>query len=244
MRLFALLALVLMLSSLSFAALSSYVQDNAGVLTSEEQTTLDAELRVFESKANGAQFVVFTENKVPEGMSLEERSLQIAEENGIGQKEEDNGILFYLATEDRQFRWEVGYGMEPVLNAALLGRISRSEMIPSFQAGNYAEGIKKGVTAVEGIVLGSVDPAAYEEPQPTSRANVLIIVLVFFVILSVISALSRKSGKGSFEDSAYIGAATGLLFGRMGRGGFGGGGFGGFSGGGGGFGGGGFSGRF
>ena len=224
------------------AAISSYVQDNAGVFSATERSSLDNELREFQTQTKGVQIVVFTENKIPDGTTLEERSLQIAEENRIGQKEEDNGLLFYLAVEDRQFRWEVGYGLEPVLNAALLGRISRQEMVPLFQEGKYAEGIRKGVTVVEGIILGEVDAEAYQEPRMESPFGTLLIFLVIFIIILVFANLSKKSRKrGSFEDGAYIGAASGLFFGRMGRGGFGGS-FGGFSGGGGSFGGGGFSG--
>lgn len=227
--------------------ISSYVVDNAGVFDDSTKSSLEQNLRDFETQTNGVQFVVFTEKFIPEGSSLEERSLKIAEDNKIGKKGNDNGILFYLATEDRQYRWEVGYGVESTLNAARLGRISREIMVPYFKEGNFQEGVLSGVKVVESVVLNSSDAdliisSSSESVELPPKVIIFLIILAFFIIFNIFRLVmwSKVRRVKKKDDDFFIAVASGLLFGGRGSGG----GFGGFSGGGGSFGGGGFSGRF
>ncbi|PIZ49839.1 hypothetical protein COY28_06015, partial [Candidatus Woesearchaeota archaeon CG_4_10_14_0_2_um_filter_57_5] len=229
--------------------IDDYVIDHAGVFSTAQADELAAHLRGLD-QATGMQFVVFTEERIPEGTTLEERSLAIAEQNKLGQKGKDNGLLFYLATADRQFRWEVGYGLEGDLSAGWLGRMSRAVMVPAFQSGDFAHGITAGVAEVEAkaginatIVPVTYGAASYSsgdvDPKVIYWALAIVIALAFIIAIATPGAKKR-------DDAPYI-AAGWMLYGRPPRGGiggFGGGGFGGFSGGGGGFGGGGFSGRF
>src|SRR3989344_5026383 len=141
-----LLLLLLVPSAFSQAQkINSYVIDNAGILTPESKSVLESRLRQIEKSTNGVQFVVYIDKEYPKEYSLEQYSLMIAEQNGIGAGEQDNGLLLYLAVDGREFRWEAGYGMESTLNAALLGRISRDYMIPEFKNNNYELGILKSV---------------------------------------------------------------------------------------------------
>ncbi|HLG24576.1 MAG TPA: TPM domain-containing protein [Candidatus Nanoarchaeia archaeon] len=248
--------LVLIIASIANAAIpviNSYVTDTAGVLSSENKAALEKTLTDFEKVTNGVQFVVYIEDEYDKSYSFEEYTLKIAEENKIGKKGNDNGLLLYVAIKDRQFRWEVGYGVESTLSAPLLGRISDEYLIPSFKEGNYETGILNSVDVAGRILLNSQDEdiiklkqdAVNESKIPKFLKSPFFWFLAIFLISSIVQSLARKGSgvKRSYNDSFYTGAATGLFLGR-GRGGFGGGGFGGFSGGGGGFGGGGFSGRF
>jgi uncharacterized protein len=137
--------------------LTSYVTDNAAVFSAESKQLLENSLRAIETETNGVQFVVFTEKTIPEGTTLEERTLKLAEENKVGKKGNDNGILLYLATEDRQYRWEVGYGIEATLSAPRLRRISDDYMVPEFKQGNYALGLIAGVLEADKILHNSTD---------------------------------------------------------------------------------------
>jgi len=110
----------LLLISISSAALipvlNSYVTDNAGILSPAAKLQLENELRDLEKQTNGVQFVIYIENEYPKDFSLEEYTLKIAENNKIGKKGNDNGVLLYIAIKDRKYRWEVGYGVESTLN--------------------------------------------------------------------------------------------------------------------------------
>jgi uncharacterized protein len=200
------------------------------------------------------------------GTPIEEYSLNLAHKT-LGEKGKDNGVLILLAVDDRAYRIEVGYGLEPVLNAALLGRIGRNIIEPSFKQGNYEQGILDGVRVISAILRNDTS----FETQGTGQGNglsqqlvpPLIIIGVMFLIfilpiaLSLIAAYKqakkkmKKDGKDDkHKDHDFLAAMIlASMFGRGGGGGSGGsggfgggGGFGGF--GGGSFGGGGFSGKF
>jgi len=236
--------------------ISSYITDNAGVFTPDQKSMVEQELRNLQNNTNQVQFIIFTEKNIPEGTTLEERSLKIAEDNKVGKKGADNGILFYLATDDRAYRWEVGYGVEDVLSAPLLGRLSREYMVPYFREGKFAEGIITGTGLVEKILMNVTDADVNKVTQPDSNDDSMTFLIIFCVIIIMLfifiaawnaSKPYATKGKKSHSNQVYNGAAGGLFTGNrgFGGGGFGGGfGGGGFSGGGGSFGGGGFSGRF
>ena len=241
-------------SAASIPTISSYVTDNAGILSPGSEIQLEEILRDMEKMTNGIQFAVYTENEYPKEYSLEEYTLKIAETNKIGKRGNDNGILLYIAVKDRQYRWEVGYGAESALNSALLGRISREYLVSNFREGNYEKGILQAVDVTKRILLGSNDEdiAALKNPpknDPGKTALFFIViavaVVIFIVAFAKAARTARKSiGGKKYNDRFYYSAAGGLFTGSFGKGGFGrgSGGFGGFSGGGGGFGGGGHSG--
>jgi len=268
---FASLAVALLVVLPSFSApeapaISSYLVDRAGIFDSETSGNFETALRALEKETAGVQFVVFIDRKMPKGTSVEEYSLSIAEKNRIGKAGKDNGILLYVAIEDREYRWEVGYGVESTLSAPLLGRVSRDYLLPDFKEGNYALGILKATDAVGKILLNSTDPDIVrmkEEAKadlgwdPIDTAIIVVFLLVVggmflsFVFSAIALARDAENEKGPKGKRKYLNAAS-LIFlpsygswgGKGGFGGGGGGGLGGFSGGGGSFGGGGFSGKW
>ena len=241
-------------STAQIPVINSYVTDNAGILSSNTKSQLETDLRDLEKQTNGVQFIIYIENEYPKDYSLEEYTLKIAEQNKIGKKANDNGILLYVAVKDRKYRWEVGYGAESILNSPLVGKISRDYLVPNFRNGEYEKGILQAEDVVKRLLLNSndADIVALKNESGNGKSSFIFgIVLVIFIILILFAAFNAMKTKGKgyktkkSNDSFYHGAAAGLFMGGFGRGGFGGGssgGFGGFSGGGGNFGGGGGSG--
>lgn len=244
--------------------ITSYVNDNADIFSTDQKAALEQNLRDFEKQTNSVQIVVFTENEIPSDTTLEERSLAIAEQNGIGKKGADNGILFYIAIADKKYRWEVGYGAESTLNTPLLGRVSRTYMVPYFQDGDYAQGIIVGIDVVQKVLLNSTDAdimALQEEGKdysvwvgPVILGCIIIFIIVFFIAISSatkkfnerMKEFDKKDVKPGEEDAAYAAVITSLFFDKNSRSSNwssgSGSSWGGFHGGGGSFGGGGFSG--
>lgn len=60
---------------------------------------------------------------------------------GIGSRDKNNGVLIVVATQDRQSRIEVGYGLEGALPDGLTGRLQDDTMLPYFKQGQYDKGI-------------------------------------------------------------------------------------------------------
>jgi len=265
MKIFPYLMIIFILSSpiLALEKLSDFVNDEAGVISPHYKFIIEEEL--LELKKNtSVEMAVATINSTY-GIPIEEYSLNLAH-NVLGEKGKDNGVLILLAVNDREYRIEVGYGLEPVLNAALLGRIGRNLMEPKFKDGNYEEGLLEGVRAIDSILRN--DTSYETQINGTSDVRVktinfiimavlkfaplIIFLIIFLVIMLIISRDEKKKkgrGKNNEEHDDFLAALViANMFGRGGRGGGSGGlggsggGFGGF--GGGSFGGGGFSGRF
>ncbi|MFH0961414.1 MAG: TPM domain-containing protein [archaeon] len=258
-----LLSLPPALSSLETPVISTYLTDKAGIFDPESAAKFEQALRALETETAGVQYVVYVEKALPAGTTLEEYALAIAEKNKIGKGGKDNGLLLYVAIDDRLYRWEVGYGVESTLSTPLLGRISREYLVPNFREGNYALGILEASRVVGSLLLNSTDPDIVKLKTEENSAGFTdldaMIMIVFFLviggfvclsIIAFVTSLFLPLGKGKKSKgsrSLHNTAATAIFLSSFGRGGgFGSGGFsgGGFSGGGGGFGGGGFSGRW
>lgn len=213
-----------------------YVQDYANVISPEDELRIKKLGRELEQKTT-AQIAVLTIKSL-EGQALEDYSLEVLRQWGIGQKDKNNGVLLLVVTNDRQSRIEVGYGLEGALPDGLTGTLQDRYMLPYFRNGDYSKGIFQGYGATAivvardaGVTLqgikGEVNTTPLERPAPSKPMNPLTKILIFlgFVVLIAVDYLFF----GGFFTNLLL-----LLFLRGGRGGGGGGSFGGGSGGGGG----------
>jgi uncharacterized protein len=149
--------------------------------------------------------------------------------------------------QDKQYRFEVGRGLEPDLPDIVMFRIGTQILEPYFEEENYGLGIFEASKAIESILINGEESQNYVSSKTNDNfLRIFIIIMVFFVIFSFISRPyrgykhyngRRKKSTDDLFTVAWI--ASNIL--RGGKGGFGGG-FGGFSGGS--FGGGGFSGKW
>jgi uncharacterized protein len=69
-------------------------------------------------------------------------------QTGIGKSGKDNGVLVLVALDERQWRIEVGYGLEGDITDIETNLIAQRYLVPAFQQGNYGEGLYDTVTAL------------------------------------------------------------------------------------------------
>lgn len=252
---FALLA-VLLLAWCSFAGAEKiadirpqgYVTDLAHVIDPAAKAKLETLCAEVEQKT-GAQIAVVTVDSL-DGRTREDYAADLYKQLGVGSKKESRGVLLLVAPKERQYKIEVGYGLEPVINDARAGDIGR-EMVPDLKQQDYSAAVLLGTTRIaqliaadKGVQLNGVP--AYQPRAPASGTPWWIPVLIIVVIFLIVRALSRSArggGSGPRSGGGGSSALPWLLMGSAlsGRGGSWGGGFGGssggYSGGGGGFGG-------
>lgn len=131
---------------LAVPSLSGPVVDKAGILSRSEFEKIENFLLDLDRKSK-VQIAVLIIPSL-EGESIEDYSMQVAEEWKLGDKEKDSGALLLVAVKDKKLRIEVGYGLEENLTDSRSGQIIRSFIAPQFRSGNYGEGIYDGIKAM------------------------------------------------------------------------------------------------
>lgn len=216
-------------AGLSFPKLTGRVVDNADMISAQDEQRLVAQLSTFETQTTN-QLVVVTLPDL-QGYTIEEFGYQLGREWGIGQAQQNNGVLLLVASAERKVRIEVGYGMEGVLTDALASQIIHTIIVPQFKSGNFSGGIVAGSEAIMTVLNGGADASTFPQTEREEKPDTMFIlfVLLFFVLPIILNSFMPRR----FHRGGYGGYSGGGGFGRSG---------GGFRGGGGGFGGGGASG--
>ncbi len=221
-----------------------FVNDFADVMTdADEQTVYEAGVRLYEKTE--AQVVLVTVDTLGD-RDLESYALELARAWGIGDEEQNNGVLLLFTTDGPHSRLEIGYGLEGALPDSKAGRILDTYLVPSYgdeSAWSAAltatyRGVLNEVYAEYGLTEEVYPLPDYDEMYAEGDLGDALGMIVMMVILIVVLTSIGRRGGGGFVPI--------FLGGFHHRGGFGGGsgfggGFGGFRGGGGGFGGGGAS---
>ena len=225
---------------------TNYVNDFAGILDAATQARLNDLCHQVEQKAQ-AQIAVVTVKSLDD-QDLDSYAVALYQKFGVGTKGKDRGVLILLATADRKYKIQVGYGLEPILPDGKVGGFGR-EAVPLLRAGDYAGAITLMTVRVAsviaqdaGVTLENQPSMAGPRPRPAQNPGagvVVLILILFFIVIPVLSALFRGGGPRGGGGGAGLGFLLGMLLGGgsggFGRGGgYGGGGFGGFGGGGGG----------
>jgi uncharacterized protein len=220
------------------------VYDYANVLSASEKTQLEEKLIRY-SDSTSTQIVVITIESL-KGEDIGILTPKWAQEWGIGQAKEDNGVLILLAKAERRIWISPGYGLEDRLTAGIGGEITRNIIIPEFKAGSYYRGLDKGADALFDVFKGK-----YKGERKQSKGNdfpILPFIVIVVIVLILLSRGKRGGGGNSGSNGGGPSLMDVILLSSLGRssgggfGGFGGGSSGGGGGFGGGFGGGGFSG--
>ena len=86
-----------------------FVTDQADLLTLEQEERLEEKLVSWQQETSHE--IALVTIKSLEGDTIENFTVKLFEEWGIGQKEKDNGLLLLVAKEERSIRIEVGYGL-------------------------------------------------------------------------------------------------------------------------------------
>jgi uncharacterized protein len=220
------------------------VNDFANVLSPEQVDILERKLVALDDSTSNQIAVVLV--KTLDGNAIEEYSVKLFREWGIGNKKNNNGVLIVASMDDHKIWITVGYGLEGAIPDAMASSIYRNEMVPEFKAGNYYRGIDNAIDALGKAAAGEYR-VKKERAVSTGRGGRSILgFLVILIVIIISSARGGRGGRGGgmVGRGGFSNVATGMILGSLlggGRGGssgwgssgggFGGGGFGGFGGG-------------
>jgi uncharacterized protein len=209
------------------AAPARWVTDEAGFLSAQVRTDLDARLRAFEG-SSGHQVLLWIGRST--GVApIEDWASRAFASWRVGRKGLDDGVVLFIMADDRKIRIEVGYGLEERLPDVRASAIIRETIVPRLRDGDRDGAAREGIGAILTTLGGAQSgdgsaPVEGEGVRPKlgwgelALLAVLAILLAGFLLthpnLAILLLTTLASGRGRDR---------------------GGGGFGGFGGGGGGF---------
>ena len=116
-----------------------YINDYTNTINNDYKEKIVSIGKELEDKT-GAQAIIVVINST-NNISIEDYTNKLFRGWGIGKSEKDNGLLILLAINDRQYRVEVGRGLEGTIPDTLSNRVMESLAKPSFVQGSYGEGL-------------------------------------------------------------------------------------------------------
>src|ERR1700678_2345404 len=142
---------------------TNYVSDFAGVLSPATLVDLNRLCRQVDLQAH-AQIAVVTVKSL-DGEPIENFATALEDKWKVGKKGTDRGLLLILATDDRKYRIEVGYGLEGILPDGRVGDIGR-EIVPYLQQNNYDAAITVAVQQIAGVIATDAGVTLTTTPRP------------------------------------------------------------------------------
>lgn len=187
--------------------LAAHVTDLTATLTGDQRAALERQLVDFEARKGSQIAVLLVPTTRPE--TIEQYAIRVAEQWQLGRAGVDDGVLLLIATDDRELRIEVGYGLEGVLPDAIAKRVIEEVIVPHFRDGDIHAGILAGVRRLEGLIEGEPlpPPAA---PRAPPAGNLQDVLALAFVGTFVLGGLLR-SLLGRLPGAAATGGLIGLL---------------------------------
>jgi uncharacterized protein len=137
---------------------------------------------------------------------IDSYALRLFDDNKIGEKGKDNGLLIVINPEDNNWIILVGYGLEGVLNDAKLGDIGRTYLEPSIDEGNYDDAVID-TFAVLGMII--IESGEFKKEKNFWKDNWPIILGVLILIFILILTKGKFIFMPNFGNGVFGGGRTG-----------------------------------
>mgnify|MGYP005997386477 CR=1 FL=1 len=170
-----------------------YVNDFAGIINDIDRKKIRSLLDSLEYES-GIEATLVTIDSIHDyptnDHSIESFSTRLFNDWGIGNREENNGILLVIAVTDRKTRIELGSGYGHYYDSDMKYIID-NEMIPYFKVNKYSQGAHLGLKAIIDKVTVKVTWFDFY------KFHILGAILAIFCILAGVSCMrSGKTGWG------------------------------------------------
>lgn len=143
-----------------------YVSNPDGVIDASTVQNINAVLAALEDSTT-IQVAVVVVNSIGDEVPGDFRT-KLFRHWGIGQADNNNGLLILLVLDQRRMEFEVGYGLEGILTDIMCVRIQQTYMVPLAKEGRMSEAVLAGVMQVNQILT---DPQYRDEVYADSLNN-------------------------------------------------------------------------
>ncbi len=164
------------------------VNDFYGILDHNQVASLENKLLKY-NDTTSTEVVIVTEAS-SHGRETMEYATDLFSKWKIGKEGKDNGLLIYLAIEDRKMAIVTGYGLEGAIPDAATYTIRERILKPHFRNGQFYEGLDKATTAVFLLAAGEytadeLNNALESQKEPLIGFVVGIAIIILIIIVSM-----------------------------------------------------------
>lgn len=162
------------------------LSDPAGYIPREEQAEINRALTRLRLQ-RGIEFAVVVVPSIGDA-DIVEFGTNLFRLWGLGSKSQNEGLLLLMAIEQRQSRFETGYGLEGTLTDVYQSRILRGEMRTQMRAEDYGGAV---LTAIEGV-RQALEREDFQGTRQSARGSrelqISWTALGFFYLIIVLAA--------------------------------------------------------
>ncbi len=168
-----------------------YVQDLADLVSASAEAEWIREAKSLD-ESTGAQVVLLTLPSL-EDEALEDFSVEVARAWGVGDGQDNTGVLVLLVKDSHDIRIEIGYGLEGALPDGATGRLMREYLIPKLQENDYDGGVLATEKAIAEAVRGELDLSETESEYDANEGFSLIFGAGIFAIVVFFWCASERN---------------------------------------------------
>jgi len=122
------------------------VVDLTNTLSPDQLQALEAKLVAYDDSTSNQIAVVLI--PTTGDFEISEVAYQLGRKWGVGNKENNNGVVLLVAKNDRKVFIAPGYGLEGAIPDAIAKRIVENEIVPNFREQDFYRGIDFGVDVI------------------------------------------------------------------------------------------------
>ena len=167
---------------------NAWIYDEAKVVSDETEAYIPELNEVtFANYKNKPQLAFIILQKLPDNTSIDTYKLDMFNEYGVGTKEENQGMLFVFAIDNREYALEIGDGFKKgtLLRRDLETDFITSDMKTLLRNGDYDAVVKQVAEHLAGVML-NVENGTYETKQAEYDANQARIAENFKKVMKVV----------------------------------------------------------
>jgi len=187
-------SLIVAVSGVEYPELRNFVTDTANMIDPVYEGKINELCKEIEQDTT-VEIAVVTIDSL-NGMSKEQYAVELFERAGIGKKDRDNGLLILIVKSEREYRVEVGYGLEHLITDSHKVDIGDGILVPNFKRGEFGKGVYEAVLAMNGLIEGREEVLSQykmKNKQGTETCWVGFIIFIFTLmfILSIFTLLDK-----------------------------------------------------
>ncbi len=181
----------------------AFVTDNANIIDPVYKDKIKQLAQNIEKETTVEIAVVTVESLEGESKEMYAEEL-FRQPPGIGKKDKDNGLLILVAKQEREYRFEVGYGLEGTITDSMKVNIGDRIIVPNFQNGTYGKGIYESMVVIQGLLKGNEEVISQYSMGQNSIDEVIsyivaivVIIVILFIIFVVIAGILNYQKQSS-----------------------------------------------